>query len=131
MSLEVSGTNATRIAATDSEKKVHCRFVEKDKGGRATRPPLQQHTMNVGESPHSYHGLLYSQSAMAQTSPPKQGPVASQMQRSVVTIETFPLMLRHLRQTSVGDEPKKAHCNMQRALLKMRSEVSPRLSDGE
>ena len=33
------------------QKKVHCRFVEKDKGGRATRPPLQPHRMNVGESP--------------------------------------------------------------------------------
>jgi len=41
------------------------------------------------------------------------------MQPTVVAIETFPLMLRHLQQTSVDDEPKKAHCNMQRALLKL------------
>ena len=63
--------------------------------------------------PHSYRRKWLKQA------PKKQGAVASQMQPTVVAIETFPLMLRHLQQTSVDDEPKKAHCNMQRALLKL------------
>ncbi len=68
---------------------------------------------------------------MAQTSHQKQGPVASQMQPTVVAIETFPLMLGHLQQTSVGNEPKKSPLQYAAGFVEIESEVSPRLSDGE
>ena len=63
--------------------------------------------------------------------PKKQGAVASQMQPTVVAIETFPLMLRHLQQTSVGNEPKKSPLQYAAGFVEIGSEVSPRLSDGE
>ena len=75
--------------------------------------------------PHSYRGQWLKQATQ------KQGPVASQMQRPVVAIETFPLMLRHLQQTSVDDEPKKSPLQYAAGFVEIGSEVSPRLSDGE
>ncbi|GEM_PF-2707486 len=75
--------------------------------------------------PHSYRGQWLKQATQ------KQGPVASQMQPTVVAIETFPLMLRHLQQTSVDDEPKKSPLQYAAGFVEIGSEVSPRLSDGE
>jgi len=96
-------------------------------------PSLAATQNKCGRVAHTPSAVYYTRRVQwVKQAPQKQGAVATQMQRSVVAIETFPLMLRHLRQTSVGDEPKKkAHCNVQRALLEMRSEDSPRLSDDE
>ena len=69
----------------------------------ASRPPLRQHGVNVGDSP----SLAATQGQCGRVAhtpiavhgsnkPPHHGPVASQMKRSVVSIETFPL---------IGDEP--------------------------
>gem|GEM_PF-3624433 len=86
--------------------------------------------MNVGESPsfaatqnkcgrlaHTPIAVYYTRRVQwVKQATKKQRAVASQMQRSVVAIETFPLMLRHLRQTSVGDEPKKKPTAMRSGL---------------
>ena len=85
-----------------------CSLREEGIGGRATRPPLQQHRMNVGESP-----TLLSQS-MAQAA------TASQMQRSVVSIETFGLIDDEpIKRADIAVRPKvKVVCFRNGSLLK-------------
>ena len=64
--------------------------------------------MNLGELPTLLSRSIILEECNGSNMPQKQGPVA---------IETLPLMQRHLRQTSIGDEQKKAHCNVQRAFF--------------